>query len=302
MLESALRKTVSAAAVFVGLGYVLPSTATIVMLSHFLSLYSVGTSGNIFKFSGIILFIAATALVMAVGAFIVIGGVQYYDGKISNRIIFLGVLFSAFYLLCLGTASALILQKVGLQTLLLIASSVLLVAATAVYRIPSLRLKSVACLLGASSGVFLATATLNSQILDLVFNWNVPFLGPFMSTAILEGLTIVLASLTALIYSIVGNGQKPVVPVFFLIVALIYGIGVFVGSLILSLNFLNLLWKAPWELALHGQPGWVLSTVIFWAASLDILLIGGVFLILFACMGFVLATKEFCERAFPNAN
>ena len=112
---------------------------------------------------------------------------------------------------------------------------------------------------------------------------------------VLEGLTIILASITALIYSTLGNGEKPIIHGFLSMVALIYGIGVFVGSLVLSLNFLNLIWKAPWELALHGQPDWVLSIVIFWAASLGMLVIGGIVLILSACMGFVLATKHFSE-------
>jgi len=115
-----------------------------------------------------------------------------------------------------------------------------------------------------------------------------------MSIAILEGLTMILASITALIYSTMGNGEKPVVHVFLSMVALVYGIGVFVGSLVLSLNFLNLVWKAPWDVSpLFQQPDWVLATVIFWAASLGMLMIGAIALILSACMGFVLATKQF---------
>ncbi len=161
--------------------------------------------------------------------------------------------------------------------------------------VPSFRLKFVACLLGIVSGIFLTTVTLNSQILDLVLMLDVPFPGPFMSIEVMEGLTIILVSITALVYSILGNGEKPVTHVFLSMVALIYGIGVFVGSLVLSLNFLNLVWKAPWELALHGQPNWVLSTVIYWAASLVMLDIGGIALILSACMGFVLATKQFSQ-------
>jgi hypothetical protein len=92
-----------------------------------------------------------------------------------------------------------------------------------------------------------------------------------------------------------GNGENPIGHTFLSMVALIYGIGVFVGSLVLSLNFLNLVWKAPWELALHGQPDWVLSTVIFWAASLGMLAIGGVVLILCACVGFIVAAKQFSQ-------
>jgi hypothetical protein len=295
MLESVLRKMVSVAAVFVGLGYVLPSIATVIMLTYFSSQYPIESVENIHWLSGIIMFIIASILLIAVGVLIVVGGFQYFVGNVSGKIMFFGIMLSLFYLLCLGTASALILQEVNLLTLLLVATAILVMASATVYMVPSFRLKFVACLLGIVGGIFLTTATLNSQILDLVFNWNVPFPGPFMSIAILEGLTIILASITALIYSTMGNGEKPVIHVFLSMVALVYGIGVFVGSLVLSLNFLNLVWKAPWKLALHGQPDWVLSAVVFWAASLGMLVIGGIVLILSACMGFILATKQFSQ-------
>ncbi len=295
MLESFLRKMVSVAAVFIGLGYILPSIATVIMLTYFSSQYSIESVENIYGFSGIVLFIVASVLLITIGVFIVVGGLQYLVGNVSQKIMFFGIMLSSFYLFCLGTGSALVLQEVSLLTLLLFGTAILVVASVTGYTVLSFRLKFLACLLGIVSGVFLTTATLNSQILDLVFNWNVPFPGPFMSMAILEGLTIMLASTTGLIYFIVGNGEKPVIHVFLSMVALIYGIGVFVGCLVLSLNFLNLVWKAPWELALHGQPDWVLSTVIFWAASLGMLVVGGIALILSACMGFVLATKHFSQ-------
>lgn len=292
MLESILRKIVSVAALFIGLGYVLPNIATVIMLNYSLSQHRIESSENVYMISGIILFIIASILLMAIGVFIILGGLQCFFGNFPGKIMFLGILLSSFYLLCLGTGSALIVQEINLPILLLIASSILVMASAAVYMMPSFRLKFVACLLGILSGIFLATATSNSQILDLAFNWNVPFPGPFMSMAILEGLTIVLASITALVYSISGNGEKPVIPVFLSMVALVYGIGILVGSLVLSFNFLNLVWKAPWELALYGQPDWVLSTVVFWVASLGILEIGGILLILSACMGFIFATTH----------
>jgi hypothetical protein len=292
MLESVLRKMVSVAAVFIGLGYVLPSIATVVMVNYFSSQYPTESAENIYWFSGIMIFIIASILLIAVGVFVIFGGLRYFVGTFSQKIMFVGIMLSSFYLLCLGTGSALILQEVNLLTLLLVTTAILVVASATVYMVPSFRLKFVACLLGIVSGICLTTATLNNPILDLVFNWNVPFPGPFMSMAILEGLTIVLASITALVYSILGNGENPIGHTFLSMVALIYGIGVFVGSLVLSLNFLNLVWKAPWELALYGQPDWVLSTVIFWAASLGMLAIGGIVLIFCACMGFIVAAKQ----------
>ncbi len=295
MLESVLRKMVSVAAVFVGLGFVLHSIATIIMLNYSSSQYPIESAENIYWFSGIIVFIIASILLIAVGIFIVFGGLKYFVGTFSQKLMFVGIMLSSFYLLCLGTGSALVLQEVSLLTLLLVATAILVVASATVYMVPSFRLKFVACLLGIVSGVFLTTVTLNTQILDLVLMLDVPFPGPFMSMAILEGLTIILVSITALVYSILGNGEKPLTHVFLSMVALIYGIGVFVGSLVLSLNFLNLVWKAPWELALHDKPDWVLSTVIFWAASLGMLAIGGIMLILSACVGFIVATKHFSQ-------
>jgi len=292
MFESIFRKIVSVAALFIGLGYVLPSIPVVIMLNYFLSQYPIETSKNVYMISGIILFIIASVLLMAIGIFIVWGAIQYFVGDVPRKTMFLGILLSSFYLLFLGTGSALIMQEISLQILLLIASSILVMASASFYMVPSFRLKFVACLLGIVSGVFLTAATLNSRILALVFNWNIPFPGPFMSTAVLEGLTIALASIAALIYSISGDGEKPMVHVFLSMVALVYGIGVQVGSLILSFNLLNLLWKAPWELALHGQPDWVLSTVVFWVASLGLLEIGGVLLIFSSCMGFVYATTH----------
>jgi len=287
---------VSVAAVFIGLGYVLPSIATVIMLNYFSSQYPIESVENIYWFSGIIIFIIASILLIAVGVFIVFGGLKYFVGTFSQKLMFVSIMLSSFYLLCLGTGSALILQEVNLLTLLLVATAILVVASATVYMVPSFRLKFVACLLGIVSGISLATVTLNSPILDLVLKLNVPFPGPFMSMAILEGLTIILVSITALVYSILGNGEKPLTHVFLSIVALVYGIGVFVGSLVLSLNFLNLVWKAPWDVSpLFEQPNWVLSTVIFWAASLGMLAIGGIILILCACMGFVLATKQFSQ-------
>jgi len=286
---------VSVAAVFIGLGYVLPSIAAIIMLNYSSSQYPIESAENIYWFSGIIVFIIASILLIAVGVFIVFGGLKYFVGTFSQKLMFVGIMLSSFYLLCLGTGSALVLQEVSLLTLLLVATAILVVASATIYMVPSFRLKFVACLLGIVSGVFLTTVTLNTPILDLVLELDVPFPGPFMSMAVMEGLTIILISITALVYSILGNGEKPVTHVFLSMVSLIYGIGVFVGSLVLSLNFLNLVWKAPWELALYDKPDWVLNTVIFWAASLGMLAIGGIILILSACVGFIVATKHFSQ-------
>jgi len=300
MLESVLRKMVSVAVVFIGLGYVLPSIATVFMLNYFVSYYPIESLKNIYMISGIMLFIIASILLMTVGVIIVIGGLQYFVGKVPRGAMFLGILLSSFYLLCLGIGASLIQiqRQLSLPLWMMIAGSVLAMASAAVYMAPSPRFKVAGSLIGIAGGVLLAIAIYNSEILELVFDeqappWNVPFPGPFMSIAILEGFALILGSITALIHAIARSREKPVTYVFLSIVALIYGIGVFIGSLILSFSFLNLVWKAPWELALHGQPQWVVNTVIFWVASLGLLEIGGILLILSSCVGFIFAAGQF---------
>ena len=284
---------VSGAAIFIGLGYVLPGIATVIMLSYFLLRYPIGTLENIYMISGIILFIIATILMTAIGVFIIFGGIQYYVGNVPRQIMFLGILLSSFYLLCLGAGSALILQQVSLPMLLLITSSILIMAGTSVYMVPSFRYKLAGSVTGIVGAVLLTIATFNSQFLELVFMWDIPFPGPFMAMAILEGFSATLVSLTALIHAIAGSTEKPITYVFLSVVALLYGLGVFIGPLVLSLSFLNIIWNAPWLPPLVGEPTWVLNTMIFWVASLGILEIGGIVLVLSACTGFVLATKEF---------
>ena len=292
MLESGLRKLVSVASIFIGFGHVVSSIVTVIMLTYFSSQNPIEPVDNIFWFSGIVLFVIASFLLVAVGVFLVVGGLKYFVGTVSQKMVFVGVMLSSFYLLCLGTGSALVLQRVDWPTLLLVATAILVAASATVYRTPSFRLKFIACLSGILGGILLAAAALDGPIFDLVLMWDIPFPGPFMSMAVLEGLTIVLVSITALVFSLLGDGEKPTTHVLLSLVALVYGVGVFVGSLVFSLNLLNLIWKAPWELALHQQPTWVVNTVIFWAASLGMLEIGGIVLILSACAGFVLAAKK----------
>jgi len=77
---------------------------------------------------------------------------------------------------------------------------------------------------------------------------------------------------------------------------LIYGIGMFVGSQVLALNFLDLLWKAPYEgEILFNLPQWFSGTVAFWSASLFLLMIGGLVLIASSCVGFIFSAQEFAQ-------
>jgi len=136
--------------------------------------------------------------------------------------------------------------------------------------------------------------TFNFQVLGVATGWDVPFPGPFMSLAVMEGIAMILGSIAVAIYSVfTGRNEKPVAYVLLSIVGLVYGVGVFIGPLILSFSFLDIVWKAPWLGSLYGLPSWVVDTTVFWSASLVLLEIGGVLLILSSCLGFAFASREF---------
>jgi len=143
----------------------------------------------------------------------------------------------------------------------------------------------------------LAIAIYNLQTLGLVFDWAIPFPGPFMSIAAMEAIVVVLGPATAFIYPFLANRkEEPVAHAFLSMVALVYGIGMFIGSQILAFSFLDLLWKAPYEgQILYGVPQWIFGAVAFWSASLILLMIGGVVLIVSSCMGFIFAAQEFAQ-------
>jgi hypothetical protein len=106
-----------------------------------------------------------------------------------------------------------------------------------------------------------------------------------------------LGPASAFVYSIVANRkEEPVAHAFLSMIALVYGIGMFIGSQVLAFSFLNLLWKAPYEgQVLYGSPQWIFGTVAFWSASLILLMIGGIILIVSSCMGFIFAAQEFAQ-------
>jgi len=146
-------------------------------------------------------------------------------------------------------------------------------------------------------GALLAYALLNFRIFELVFDWGIPFTGPFMSFQALEGIVVILGPVAAFVHSIVGakREERPLAHASILLVALVYGIGVFVGSLVLSMSLWDLVWKSPWLGPLNGMPTWAINTVVFWSASLFLINLGGIILIIMACLGFVFVAKEFSQ-------
>ena len=294
---AALRKLVLAAATLLGVGYIVVDIPIVVLLGHQFIQIPIDSMQNISKLAGITLFLMASILLMILGCFFIIGGLQFYRGGAHQGVIFLGSLLASFYLLCLGLGSLLMVSQLNLSVMLLIISPVLVMGAAATYMGRSIPFKLIGSALGIIGGILLAVAIFNHQILEPVFEWGVPFPGPFMSIAAMEAIVVILGPLTAFIYSILAERrEEPVAHAFLSIVALLYGIGMFIGSQVLAFSFLDLLWKAPYpRQILHGVPQWIFGTVAFWSASLFLLMIGGIILIVSSCMGFIFTAQEFAQ-------
>ncbi len=290
-----IRRFIPLTTTVLGLGYILPNIAIVIILSYILSQTTLSSLRMITQISGIILFLMASIVMMVIGAALIMGGMRYNKRKPSPKgIIFLGVMFASFYLLCLGVGSALLLSQINLNVGLLIVGPIFIMVSAAVYMVPSLASRLMGHTLGIIGGFLLAIVTFNFQTLGVATGWDVPFPGPFMSLTVMEGIAMILGAIAVAIYSsFAGRNEKPVAYVLLSIVGLVYGIGVFIGPLILSFSFLDIVWKAPWLGPLYGLPNWVVDTTIFWSASLILLEIGGILLILSSCLGFTFAAQEF---------
>jgi len=291
----AIGKFVPLTTTVLGIGYILPSIAIVIVLSYILSQTTISSLQMIAQISGIILFLMASIAMMIVGITLIIGGTRYNKrSSAPKETIFLGVLFASCYLLCLGVGSALLLSEINLNVGLLIVGSIFVMVSATVYMVPSLISRLIGHALGIVGGFLLAIVTFNFQTLGVATGWTLPFPGPFMSLTVMEGIAMILGAIAVAIYSTLAErNEKPVAYVLLSIVGLVYGIGVFIGSLILSFSFLDVVWKAPWVGPLYGLPGWVVDTTIFWSASLILLEIGGILLILSSCLGFAFAAQEF---------
>jgi len=289
--ELNLRKLFLATTTLLGSGFVLVNIAIAVLLGYFISQFTISSLTQVVMMCGTILFLLASITMIILGVFIIIGGLYSYMWGPPEGIISLGVLLGSFYLLCLGIGSALLQMSLGVVFLIL--SAVFFMLGTAAYTSTSPDFKLTGSIMGITGGILLATAVLNHQIFEPVFaDWNIPFTGPFMSINILEGIVMILGPVAILANLILSRRKESTSRVFFPIVTLVYGIGMFVGSLILAFNLWDLLWKSPWLPPLYGVPNWVFGATIFWSVSLIILAIGGIFLIVSSCLEFAFIVKE----------
>jgi len=296
-IELTLRKLVLSALTMLGVGYIMVNLPVMILLGYFWSTLSISSQANIAAISGRMLFIIASAISLGLGIAIVLGGVRFFEGDSTKNAAFLGVLLASLYLLCLGIGSTLLLPSGSLASFLLLVAPVLAIFGAATYMVPHSRFKLAGSISGVVGGALLVYALFNVHIFELVFNWGIPFTGPFMSLLALEGIAVILGPVAALIHAVVGAKRegKPLAHASILLVGLVYGIGVFVGSLVLCMNLWDLVWKSPWTGPLSNLPTWVISTVIFWSASLFLINIGGIILIITACLGFVFVTREFSQ-------
>ncbi len=293
--EPLLKKMVLVAFTILGIGFILVNVPITILLGYSIAQFEISSQQIVAEISGKILFILASIALMVVGLLFVVGAVQYYERTITKGVVFLGTLVASFYLLCLGVGSILLIQETNIDALLMLSGSVLIVLSVALYIMPSSPIKIGGAIIGVLGGVVIARVIYNVSILELVFKWDIPFTGPFMSMAILEGIVIVLGPIAALAHLFSSNHSegKPLTHVFLSLIGLIYGIGLFVGSLFLSLSFWNWIWKSPWIGPFHEMPNWVLSTVVFWSASLILIAIGGILLVISSFVGFISVAQEF---------
>jgi hypothetical protein len=296
-IELTLRKLVLSALTMLGVGYVMVNIPVMILLGYFWSTIPISSQANVAAISGRLLFMIASGISSGLGVVIVLGGVKFYEGDSTKDTALLGVLLASFYLLCLGIGSTLLLPSGNIAGFLLLVAPVLALFGAVTYLVPNSRFKLAGSISGIVGGALLVYALSNVRVFDLVFDWGIPFTGPFMSLLALECIAVILGPVAALIHSVVGEKreERPLAHASISLLGLVYGIGVFVGSLVLCMSLWNLVWKSSWTGPLSGLPAWVISTVIFWSASLFLTNIGGVILIITACLGFVFVTKEFSQ-------
>lgn len=288
-----LRKLFLATTTLIGSGLVLVNAAVAILLVYFISQLTISSLTQVMNICATILFLLASITMIILGFFIIMGGLYSYSwGPPPEGITSLGVLAGAFYLLCLGIGSA--LPEMNIGGLLLILSAVLFMLGTAAYSSYSLDFKLIGSIMGIIGGILLAPAVFNLKIFEQVFvGWDIAFTGPFMSMNILEGIAVILGPIAVLGNLILTTRKHGSVShVFFPIATLIYGIGVFTGSLTLAFSLWNQLWKSPWSPPLHGAPNWVFGTTIYWSVSLIILALGGILLVMTSSLTFASIAKN----------
>ena len=291
-LELLFRKICLAAITMLGIGYTLVSAPSAILIANSLSTIPLASQPNIDAIAGRILFLMASSVSIVLGVLLIFGGVQFYErGKVKG-VAFLGISLGSFQLLCLGTGSTL-LAGTNAATLALTCAPIIVTAAAALYTSSDPRCRLLGSATGVLGGAVLAYAILNLRLLYLIFGWDVPFTGPFLSLTVLESVAVVLAPAVAAGHAILSyvREERAISHVFTLLIAMVYGLGAFVGSIVLSMSFWNWIWKSPWIGPFYGAPDWFMNIIVFWSASLVLMDIAGILLVAAACVGFICVAR-----------
>ena len=293
-LELLFRKMALAAATMIGIGYVLVNAPVAMLIADSILRIPVASQANVMAIAGRALFLMALTISAFLGVLLIFGAVQFYERGKVRGVAFLGGVLGAIYLLCLGVGSSLLLPEPSPAALALAIAPMFVVASVALYISSSQRWKLVGSATGIVGGIILAYSISNLRVLDLVFAWSIPFTGPFLSLTLLESAVVILAPVAAMVHAVFSYNreERPIPYAFTLLVALAYGLGAFIGSIVLSMSFWNLIWQSPWVGSFHGLSDWAANMIVFWSASLVLMDIGGILLTAVACLGFVCMARE----------
>jgi len=293
-LELLFRKMALAAATMIGIGYVLVNAPVAMLLGDSILRIPIASQANVMAIAGRVLFLMALTISAVLGVLLIFGAVQFYEHGDVKSVAFLGGVLAAVYLLCLGVGSSLLLPESSPAALALVVASVFVVASVALYISSSQRWRLVGSVVGVVGGIILAYSISNLRVLDLVFEWNIPFTGPFLSLTLLESAVVILAPVAAMVHAVFSYNreERPIPYAFTLSVALVYGLGAFIGSIVLSMSFWSLIWQSPWVGPFYGLSDWVANMIVFWSASLVLMDIGGMLLTAVAGLGFICMARE----------
>ena len=293
-LELLFRKMALAAATMVGIGYVLVNAPVAMLIADSVLRIPIASQANVMSIAGRVLFLMALVISAVLGVLLMYGAVQFYEHGNVKSVAFLGGVLGAVYLLCLGVGSSLLLPEPSPAAFALVIASMFVGASVALYLSSNQRWKLVGSASGIVGGIVLAYSISNLRVLDLVFAWNIPFTGPFLSLTVLESAVVILAPVAAMVHAVFSydREERPIPYAFALLVALTYGLGAFIGSIVLSMSFWNLIWQTPWVGAFHGLSDWAANMIVFWSASLVLMDVGGILLIGVAGLGLVCVARE----------
>lgn len=272
------RKLVLLTTTVLGIGFILANIALSIILFYQASQFLISSSTQVTLLFGTVLYLVASVVLVILGGFLILGGLYSYRWGAPEGIVSLGVLLGSLYLLFLGIGS--ILLQPGVESMLLILSAVFLMVGAAAYMSTAFDFKLTGSFMTLAGGILLATVLFNYPILrGALAEWDVPFLGPFMSMNFIEGIVMILAPAVVFTDLVVKRRREESSTHLFLpIVTLIYGMSMFIGTLYLTLNLWNILWKSPWLGPLYAAPYWVFITTVFWSVALIILTIAGILL------------------------